>query len=174
MCRRRTNQTGCLSGMQEKIMKKYSVNVHYSSICQYANEGLVGALPKKMGPPGHISKATYKLHCATLSSFIPMNLMNARAGNNKRHSPTSLTWHTQLWGTWRHSRRRSWCWLFVRCHRWSSINWWRREMRQQWWQWSGGILELLEDMTAEQIFKGESSATNVSIETMSEGDAEAV
>ena len=49
-----------LRQVQEKIMKKYSVNVHYLSICQYANEGLVGALPKKMGPPGHISKATYK------------------------------------------------------------------------------------------------------------------
>jgi len=47
-------------------------------------------------------------------------------------------------------------------------------MRQQRRQWSGGILEPLEDMTAEQIFEGESGATNVSIKTMSEGDAEAV
>ena len=102
-----------LRQVQEKIMKKYSVNVHYSSICQYANEGLVGALPKKMGPPGHISKVIYKLHCATLSSFIPMNQINACAGDNKRHSRMLLRWRTQLWGTWRHSRRRSWCWLCV-------------------------------------------------------------
>ncbi len=71
-----------LRQVQEKIMKKYSAAIHYSTICCHANEGLVGALPKKMGPPGHISKANYKLFYAALSSFIPMNQMNARAGNN--------------------------------------------------------------------------------------------
>ena len=69
-----------LRQVQEKIMKKCSVSIHYSTICHYANEGLVGVSPKKMGPPGHISKANYKL----LSSFIPMIRMNARAGNNIR------------------------------------------------------------------------------------------
>ena len=44
----------------------------------------MGASPKKKGPPGHISKANYKLLCAALSSFIPMNQMNARAGDNTR------------------------------------------------------------------------------------------
>jgi hypothetical protein len=73
-----------LRQVQEKIMKKYSVNIHYSTISRYVKEGLVGASPKKMGPPGHISKANYKLLCAALSSFIPMNQMNARAGDNTR------------------------------------------------------------------------------------------
>jgi hypothetical protein len=71
-----------LRQVQEKIRKKYSVPIHYSTICRYANEGLVGALSKKMGPPGHISKANYKLLCAALSSFIPLNQMNARTGDN--------------------------------------------------------------------------------------------
>ena len=73
-----------LRQVQEKIMKKYSVNIHHLTICCYANEGLVGASPKKMGPPGHISKANYKILCAALSSFIPMNQMNAHAGDNTR------------------------------------------------------------------------------------------
>jgi len=63
--------------VQAKMKKKYLVNIHYSTISRYANEGLVGASPKKLGPPGHLSKANYKLLCTALSSFIPMNQMNA-------------------------------------------------------------------------------------------------
>ncbi len=53
-------------------LKKYSVTVHYSPICCYANEGLI-ASPKKMGPPGTIPKANYKLLCAALSRACLQN-----------------------------------------------------------------------------------------------------
>jgi hypothetical protein len=53
-----------LRQVQDEIIK-YSMTVHYSSICRYANEGLI-ASPKKMGPPGMIPKANYKLLCAAL------------------------------------------------------------------------------------------------------------
>jgi hypothetical protein len=69
-----------LRQVQDQI-KKYSVDVHYSTISRYANEGLI-ASPKKMGPPGTIAKADYKLLCAALSSFIPMNQMNSHLGDN--------------------------------------------------------------------------------------------
>ncbi len=72
-----------LRQVQDQIKKKYSVTVHYSSICRYANKGLI-ASPKQMGPPGTIAKANYKLLCAALSSFIPMNQMNSRSGDNTR------------------------------------------------------------------------------------------
>ena len=72
-----------LRQVQDRIKKKYSVTVHYSSICRYANEGLI-ASPKQMGPPGTIAKANYKVLCAALSSFIPMNQMNSRSGDNTR------------------------------------------------------------------------------------------
>ncbi len=48
-----------LRQVQDQI-EKYSVTVHYLSICRYANEGLI-ASPKQMGPPGTIAKANYKL-----------------------------------------------------------------------------------------------------------------
>jgi hypothetical protein len=71
-----------LRQVQAKIKKKYLVDIHYSTISRYANEGLVGASPKKLGPPGRLSKANDKLLCAALSSFILMNQMNARASDN--------------------------------------------------------------------------------------------
>jgi hypothetical protein len=73
-----------LRQVQAKMKKNYLVDIHYSTISRYATEGLVGASPKKLGPPGHLSKANYKLLCAALSSFILMNLMNARSGDNTR------------------------------------------------------------------------------------------
>jgi hypothetical protein len=71
-----------LRQVQDHIAKKYSVTVHYSTISRYANEGLLNALPKKMGPAGKFAKSTYKLLCDALSSFIPINQMNACAGDN--------------------------------------------------------------------------------------------
>ncbi len=70
--------------VQDHIANKYSVTVHYPTISRYANEGLLNASPKKMGPAGNFAKSTYKLLCDALSSFIPINQMNARAGNNSR------------------------------------------------------------------------------------------
>jgi hypothetical protein len=71
-----------LRQVQDHIAKKYSVTVHYSTISCYANEGLLNASPKKTGPVGTFAKSTYKLLCDALSSFIPINQMNARAGDN--------------------------------------------------------------------------------------------
>jgi transposase-like protein len=73
-----------LRQVQDHIAKEYSVTVHYSTISRYANEGLLNALPKKMGPAGKFAKSTYKLLCDALSSFIPINQMNACAGDNSR------------------------------------------------------------------------------------------
>jgi hypothetical protein len=74
-----------LRQVQDHIAKQYSVTVHYSTISRYANKGLVlNASPKKMGPAGNFAKSTYKLLCNALSSFIPINQMNARAGDNSR------------------------------------------------------------------------------------------
>ena len=73
-----------LRQVQDHIAKKNSVTVHYSTISRYANEGLLNASPKKMGPAGTFAKSTYKLLCDALSSFIPINQMTARAGDNSR------------------------------------------------------------------------------------------
>ena len=73
-----------LRQVQDHIAKKYSVTVHYSRISRYANEGLLNASPKKMGPACTFAKSMYKLLCDALSSFIPINQMNARAGDNSR------------------------------------------------------------------------------------------
>ena len=61
-----------LRQVQAKIKKKYLVDIHYSTISRYANEGLVGASPKKLGPPGHLSKANYK-HSLYRSIFDSKN-----------------------------------------------------------------------------------------------------
>ena len=55
-----------------------------SSICRYNNEGLVNASPKKMGPAGRLSALTFKLLCNAYSSLVPINQINALAGNNTR------------------------------------------------------------------------------------------
>ena len=66
------------------ILEKYDVCPSASSICRYSNEGLVNASPKKMGPVGRLSALTYKFLCNAYSSLVPINQMNALAGNNTR------------------------------------------------------------------------------------------
>ncbi len=47
-----------LRQVQVKMNKKYSVDIHYSTISCYANEGLVGALPKKLDRPAIFQRPT--------------------------------------------------------------------------------------------------------------------
>ena len=74
-----------LRQVQAVIMENYNgVCPSASSICRYSNEGLVDASPKKMGPAGRLSASTYNVLCNAYSSLIPINQMNALAGNNTR------------------------------------------------------------------------------------------
>jgi hypothetical protein len=68
----------------KKIEKKYgSVTPHYSTMVRYANEGLVNASPKKMGPVGNISATAYKLLCHACQSFVPINQLNSCTYDNE-------------------------------------------------------------------------------------------
>ncbi len=53
-------------------------------ISRYVKLGLVDASPMKMGPVGHIDAISYKLLCQAYTSLIPINQMNACAGDNSR------------------------------------------------------------------------------------------
>jgi hypothetical protein len=64
------------------ILEKYGVCLSKTTIGRYSNEGLVNASPKKMGPIGRLSVLTYKVLCSAYASFVPINQMNALAGNN--------------------------------------------------------------------------------------------
>jgi hypothetical protein len=69
--------------------------------------------------------------------------------------------------------------LRMRCHRRSSINWLRREVRRRRQRgWGGGVGTVGEHDGGTNdnvsIFDGECGAPNVSIDAMSEGDAEGV
>jgi hypothetical protein len=79
-----------LRQVQDEIAKKYSITVNYSPISRYANAGLLNVSPKKKGPAGTFAQSTYKLLCDALSSFIPINQMNARAGDNSQVDTNKL------------------------------------------------------------------------------------
>ena len=53
-------------------------------ITRYAKHGLVNASPMKMGPAGLLSTMAYKFLCQAYLSLIPINQMNACAGDNSR------------------------------------------------------------------------------------------
>ncbi len=80
-----------LRQVQDHIIKKYcGVGPSFTTIHQYAKEGLVNVSPKKMGTSGNLSEGTYKLLCEALSSLIPINGMNARSGDNSRKKLTTI------------------------------------------------------------------------------------
>jgi hypothetical protein len=125
-----------LRQVQAKMKKKYLVDIHYSTISRYANEGLVGASPKKLGPPGHLSKGNYKLLCAALSSFIPV----VSIGRRFKTSIFGLMAGNAFWLLTvleQSTRRASWS-LRTLQHRVSSI-WMKRASR------STGAMEIEED-----------------------------
>ena len=66
------------------ITGKYEVCPSIASISRYVKLGLVDASPMKMGPTGCIDATSYKLLCQAYTSLIPINQMNACAGDNSR------------------------------------------------------------------------------------------
>ena len=70
-----------LRQMQDEIAKNILSLFYYSTISCYANKGLLNVSPKnkKKGPAGTFAQSTHKLLCGALSSFIPINQMNAFA-----------------------------------------------------------------------------------------------
>jgi hypothetical protein len=71
--------------VHKHITSKYETCPSIATISCYASkEELVNASPIKMGPAGHISAMTYKFLCQAYKSLVPINQMNACAGNNSR------------------------------------------------------------------------------------------
>jgi hypothetical protein len=73
------------------IMAKYETCPSIATISCYASkEGLVNASPMKMGPIGHISAMAYKFLCQAYKSLVPINQMNACAGDNSGEKMISM------------------------------------------------------------------------------------
>ena len=71
--------------VHDTIMAKYETCPSIATISHYASkEGLINASPMKMGPIGHISAMAYKILCQAYKSLVPINQMNACAGDNSR------------------------------------------------------------------------------------------
>ncbi len=66
------------------ITSKYETCPSIATISRYVAHGLVNLSPIKMGPEGHVSVQAYKNLCQAYSSLIPINQMNACAGDNSR------------------------------------------------------------------------------------------
>jgi hypothetical protein len=64
------------------ILAKFEVCPSRATIARYAKHGLVNASPMKMGPIGVLPAMAYKFLCQACKSLIPINLMNACAGDN--------------------------------------------------------------------------------------------
>jgi hypothetical protein len=71
--------------VHEHITAKYKTCPSIATISHYASkEELINASPVKMGPTGHILAMTYKFLCQAYKSLVPINQMNACAGDNSR------------------------------------------------------------------------------------------
>jgi hypothetical protein len=66
------------------ILAKFEVCPSRATIARYAKLGLVNASPMKMGPAGLLPAMAYKFLCQAYLSLIPINQMNACAGDNSR------------------------------------------------------------------------------------------
>ena len=66
------------------ILAKFKVCPSRATIACYAKHGLVNASPMKMGPAGLLPAMAYKFLCQAYLSLIPINQMNACAGDNSR------------------------------------------------------------------------------------------
>ncbi len=66
------------------ILAKFKVCPSRSTIACYANHGLMNASSMKMGTAGLLSTMAYKFLCQAYLSLIPINPMNACAGDNSR------------------------------------------------------------------------------------------
>ena len=70
--------------VHDVITSKFETCPSIATISRYIVHGLVNISPIKMGPEGHISAQAYKNLCQAYSSLIPINQMNACAGDNSR------------------------------------------------------------------------------------------
>jgi len=70
--------------VSDAIKEKYETCPGIITISSYAAQGLINTSPMKMGPVGTIPAVAYKFLCQAFSSLIPINQMNACAGNNSR------------------------------------------------------------------------------------------
>jgi len=71
--------------VHEHVTAKFETCPSIAMISRYASkEELVNASPMKMGPIGHILAMGYKFLCQAYKSLVPINQMNACAGENSR------------------------------------------------------------------------------------------
>jgi hypothetical protein len=70
--------------VHDVITSKYDTCPSISTISRYVAHGLVDVSPMKMGPKGHVSAQAYTNLCQAYSSLVPINQMNACAGDNSR------------------------------------------------------------------------------------------
>ena len=70
--------------VHDVITSKYETCPSIETISRYVAHGLVNVSPMKMGPEGHVSAQAYKNLCQAYSSLVPINQMNACAGDNSR------------------------------------------------------------------------------------------
>ena len=70
----------------DAITAKYETCPSIATISRYTKQGLINASPMRTGPLGHISAVAYKFLCQAYKSLVPINQMNACAGDNYRTS----------------------------------------------------------------------------------------
>jgi hypothetical protein len=70
--------------VHDVIASKYETCPSIATISRYVAHGLVNVSSMKMGPEGHVSAQAYKNLCQAYSSLVPINQMNACAGDNSR------------------------------------------------------------------------------------------
>ena len=68
----------------DAITAKYETCPSIAAISRYTKQGLINASPMRTGPIGHISAVAYKFLCQAYKSLVPINQMNACAGDNSR------------------------------------------------------------------------------------------
>ena len=70
--------------VHDVITSKYDTCPSIATISRYVAHGFVNVSPMKMGPEGHVSAQAYTNLCQAYSSLVPINQMNACAGDNSR------------------------------------------------------------------------------------------
>ena len=60
------------------------MDVSYRTITRYVQEGKIGESPKKNGSPGFIQPWIFQSICIAVSSYIQINQVNGKSGNNER------------------------------------------------------------------------------------------
>jgi hypothetical protein len=68
----------------DAITAKYETCPSIATISRYAKQGFTNASPMRMSPFGHILAVAYKFLCQAYKSLVPINQMNACAGDNSR------------------------------------------------------------------------------------------